>query len=110
LDGGTLPLSANRIGDVEVDFRAVEGSVLLVERVCDRGAIERGFELRFRMIPGGHLSHELVRPRRELRREWKTEITVHLLHQPNQPLDLVTDLILRDKAVSIVLGELTHAS
>ena len=47
--------------------------------------------------------------RRQLRRERQAEVAVDALHQPDQPLDLVADLLRRHEAVRVVLRELADA-
>ena len=63
LDRRALPFPADRVGDVEIDLRAVERAVLLVDGVGHAGALERRLQLRLGMIPGGDFAHELVRAR-----------------------------------------------
>ena len=41
LNRAALPLAAERVGDVEVDLRAVERAVAVVDRVRLAGALER---------------------------------------------------------------------
>ena len=40
LDRRALPLSANRIGDIEVDLRPVERAILFVDRIRQPGVLE----------------------------------------------------------------------
>src|SRR5207253_11123039 len=51
LDRGALPFPAQRVGNVEVDLRTVEGAVLRIQFVGQLRTIERGLELRFRVVP-----------------------------------------------------------
>jgi hypothetical protein len=59
LDRGALPLAAERVGDVEVDLRAVEGAVAFVDRVRLAGAVERLAQRGLGVVPRGHLAQEL---------------------------------------------------
>ena len=61
------------------------------------------------MRPGRGLAHVFVRHGRELGRERQVEVVVHPLHQPDEPLDFVADLLGRDEAVRVVLRELPDA-
>jgi hypothetical protein len=70
---------------------------------------ERVFQLPLGMIPGGDLAEEFRRTSAQLRRDGQAEIIVDALHETDQPLDLVADLVLHDEAVPIVLRELPHA-
>src|SRR5439155_9204621 len=92
LDRRALPLAADRVGDIEVDLWPVERPVALIERVRHAGAIERRFQLRFGVIPGGDLAEKLRRPRGQFRRERQPEIAVYALHQTDQPFDFRADL------------------
>src|SRR5689334_16555251 len=60
LNRRALPLSSNGIGDVEVDLRAVEGAVLRIQCVLEACALERGAQLRLRMIPRRHVTKEFI--------------------------------------------------
>src|SRR4029077_12529880 len=103
LDRRTLPLSADRVRYIKIDLWSVERAVLLVDRVVHARAVERGLELCLGMVPGGHLAEEFVWAGRQFRRKRKSEIVVDALHEANQPLDLVADLILGHETVRIVL-------
>ena len=94
LDRGALPLPADRVGDVEVDLRAVERAVAFVERVAARRrASSARFSSRLGVVPRR-------RPRRETRPAASTslhlglqaEVAVDALHEPQQPLDFLADL------------------
>ena len=61
LDGGALPLPADRVGDVEVDLRAVKGAVALVDVIRLPGALERTLERGLGAIPGRDFAQELRR-------------------------------------------------
>ncbi len=41
LDRGELPVAADRVADIDVDLRPVEGAVALVDRVLEPGPVER---------------------------------------------------------------------
>ena len=61
LNGRALPLAADRVGDVEVDFRPVERPVAFVQRVRLPGVFERRLELCLGRIPRRDLAEELRR-------------------------------------------------
>ena len=63
LNRRALPVSANGVSNVEVNFRPVKRAVFLVERIRHLGIIERRPELRLCMIPGSNLTQKLIGPR-----------------------------------------------
>src|SRR5262245_54824909 len=92
LDGGTLPLPADRVGNVKIDLRTVERAVALIDRIGLAGAVEGGLELGLGMIPRLDRAHEFLGPGRQLDRVLEPEVVVHALHQTEQALDLLADL------------------
>jgi hypothetical protein len=51
LDRAELPLAADRVGDVEVDLRAVERAVAGLELVGQAGLLEGGLERGLGLVP-----------------------------------------------------------
>ena len=56
LDCCALPIAANRVGYIEINFRPVKGAVFFVNRIRHPGAFEGSFELRFGMVPCRYLT------------------------------------------------------
>src|SRR5688500_16205820 len=96
LNRRALPLAADRIGHIEVDFRSVERAVLLVDREPHLGALERRFQLRFGMPPCRLLAHMVVRHRRQLCAEGQTKVAIHALYELDQAFHFFADLLRRD--------------
>ncbi len=65
LDGGHLPLAPERVVDVDVDLRCVEGAVLGLHLVADVGCGERFADQLFGTFPERGIAERLVRLRRE---------------------------------------------
>ena len=61
------------------------------------------------MIPRFDGAEEFGGPSRKLHLGCQPEIRIHALHQPQQPLDFLSDLRLHDEAVRVVLAELADA-
>ena len=92
LDRRALPFPPDRVGDVEVDLRAVERPVAFVQRVRLARSLERGLELRLGVVPRLHRAQKFGRTRGELASGVRAEVGIHPLHQPEQPLDFFADL------------------
>ena len=76
LDGAALPLPAQRVGDVEIDLRAVEGALPGFEHVGLLGGIEGLAERRLGGVPRRDLAQELLGPRGQLGRVLQAEVAV----------------------------------
>src|SRR5262249_4731332 len=109
LDRRALPLAADRVRHVEVDLRPVERAVAVVDREREPGALHRVLQLRFGVAPRRFLAEMVLGHRRQLRRVGQAEIAVYALHETNQALDLLADLLRRDETVRVVLRELAYA-
>ena len=60
-------------------------------------------------VPRGDVAQKFLRSRGQLGRERQTEIAVHALHEPQQPLDFLADLVLGHEAMGVVLRKLADA-
>ena len=109
LDGGALPLSAERIDDVEVDLGAVEGAVAVIDDEGDVVGVERPLERGLGLVPECRLAHEVGGTGGELHAELQVEEGVDALDHADDVRDLLLDLLLGHKEVGIVLRELAHA-
>ena len=110
LNRGALPLAADGVGDVEVDLRAVERPVALVDGVALARRLQRPPQLGLGVVPrvdrrpgtpraGSTASSGVLQP----------EVAVDPLDQAQQPLDLFANLRLHHEAVRVVLRELPDA-
>ena len=110
LDGGELPVAADRVGEMEVDLRAVERALALRHGVRLAPLVERALE---RL--GGFGPHLLVADRlaglcRELdARLAEPERLVDVEGQLHHADDLVDELVAPAEDVRVVLGETAHA-
>ena len=68
LDGAELPRAADRVGDVEVDLRAVERAVALLQLVRPARRLERRAQRALGAIPHLVGADALLGARRELER------------------------------------------
>ena len=109
LDGAALPGAADGILEVEVDLRAVEGAVALVDHVFHAQIVQRALQ-----AVGGLRPH-LVRADGVLRAGGQFDVIleakdrVDLVDEPVNALDLVADLLRGHEDVGVVLREAAHA-
>ena len=106
LAGAALPGAAQRIGDVEVDLRPVEGAVAGVERVLAVLALQRGAQRLLGLLPLLVAADRLLGPGRELDPHvLEAEPRVKLVDRLADPGHLADDLLRRAVDVGVVLGE-----
>ena len=109
LDRGHLPLTTERVVDVDVDLGRVERAVLGLQLVADIGRGERLPGQLLGALPERRIADRLVGLRRKAESRGQPEPAVRLLDLPKQCHDLVGQLIGSDVEVGIVLDELAHA-
>ncbi len=109
LNGAQLPAPADRVGDVEIDLRAVERPVARLELVRHAGRLEGAAQRGLRAIPHLVAADPRLRPGGEPEAGLQPERAVVGEDEVHQELHLVHDLALRQKHVAVVLGELPHA-
>src|SRR6185369_9052628 len=80
LDRSALPFAPDGIGDIEIDFRPIEGAVTFIQGVTLPGLVQSGFELAFCRVPGFDFTQEFRWPCRKLRLVHQSEITVNFLY------------------------------
>ena len=111
LQGADLPLAAERVLHLEVDLRAVEGAVALVDFVIAFAvlAVEDLLELFFRNIPRLDVAHKVVGARRKLRLAAHAERRIDLVGDVHDVAHLSGDLVFHEEGVVVVLTEELHA-
>ena len=111
LQGADLPLAAERVLHLEVDLRAVEGAVALVDFVIALAvlAVEDLLELFFRNIPRLDVAHKVVGARRKLRFAAHAERRIDLVGDVHDVAHLSGDLVFHEEGVVVVLTEELHA-
>src|SRR5687767_7425207 len=105
----TLPLSTDRVDELEVELGTVKRSATFVDLVRLATALQHLGEQVLRLRPPRRISKRFVRACRELDGVWISEGLEHLVAEIEKPLDLRRDLLRRTEDVRIVLGEATHA-
>ena len=109
LDGAELPLTADRVADLEVDLRPVEGPGALVDAPRDFELVERRGQRRLRLAPGRLRAERLLGPRRELDVDLlETERAVDLEDHVHHHVHLGLDVLLGAEYVGVVLRERPH--
>ena len=109
LAGAALPRAPERVGDVEVDLRAVEGALPRADLVLAALALERLAQPRLGALPLLVAADRLLRAGRELDPDVvEPEAGVELVDRLADRVDLVGDLVERAVDVRVVLGEGAH--
>ena len=95
LDRAHLPRAAEHVGHVQVDLRAVEGAVALVDRVRDPAPLERGAQRALGEVPLLVGAELVLGPRGELEARLDAEELVEVGREVERGEDLVLDLLRR---------------
>ena len=111
LNRSALPLSAERILNLQVDLRSVESAVALVDFKAAFTVLvgENLLESCLRAIPDFDVTHEVIRARGELSAVGHAESRIDLIRNRDDIRDLRFDLIFRNEGVVIVLTEFLDA-
>ena len=109
LDRTALPRTADRILEVEVDLRAVERAIALIDDVVEAAVLEGLAQAVRREFPVLIRAHGIIRARRELGDVRQAERVVDFIEEVDRVLDLLLDLIRRDEEMRIVLREVADA-
>mmetsp|Transcript_30352 Transcript_30352/g.51992 ORF Transcript_30352/g.51992 Transcript_30352/m.51992 type:complete len:288 (-) Transcript_30352:750-1613(-) len=110
LDGGALPAAADRILDLDVDLRPVEGSSALVHRILPLLSLERSDQSLGGLLPYVIAAHALGGSRAQ--HDFKlreAELAQHLLDQSQHANDLIFKLRGQTENVRIVLRKPAHS-
>ena len=107
LDRAQLPGPADGVAHIDVDLRAVEGGVALLDLVGQAVAVERLAQGLGGLLPDLVGAHVLFRVLgRQVRRELgEPEGAQHAHDEVEERGDLVTELVLGAEDVAVVLGE-----
>ena len=108
LDGGHLPLAAERVLDEDVDLRRVERAAALVERVGHAVLVESLAQPALGSLPELVRPEALLRSGGQLRARLEAERGVLLAHQRQGEAQLVVDLVVPAEDVGVVLRQLAH--
>lgn len=109
MDRSALPRSAERVFEVEVDFRTVERAVALVYRVRKTEFVERGDKSLRSRLPVLVAAHTVFGAGGKFDRILESEFSVDLVDKVNDSDDLVGDLLARHKDMCVVLRKATNA-
>ena len=109
LDGTALPGAAEAVFQMEVDLRAVERAVALVDDIGLAELVERGDKAVGRDFPLLVRADMVLRHGGQLHMVLEAEERVHIVNELGHALDLVLDLIGRHEDVRIVLREAADA-
>ena len=104
-----LPRAADRVGHVEVDLRAVERAVALVELVRQVVVVQRALQRGLGAVPHVLGADPLLGPRRELQARLEAELLVDREAEVEAADDLFLDLVLGGEDVRVVLGDVADA-
>ena len=105
LDGTALPGTAEAVGQVEVDLRAVERAVALVDSILHTHAVEGHAKAFGRKLPVLIGTHGVLGTGGKLDLEGEAELLVVVGDELRGLRDLFRDLVGADIQVRIVLGE-----
>ena len=94
---------------MEVDLRAVERAIALIDDVVEAAVLESLAQAVRREFPVLIRAHGIIRARRELGDVRQTERVVDFIEEVDRVLDLLLDLIRRDEEMRIVLREVADA-
>ena len=110
LDGGHLPLAAERVVDVDVDLGRVEGAVPGLDGVLHAGSVEGVLHEASRRAPTGPGRRAPCRDawRRRSAAPGRTRSSSRG-SRPSEPFDLIGQLVGAHVAVGVVLDEVAHA-
>ena len=109
LQCAALPLPADGVGELEVEFRPIERPVARIQRVPDPGLLHRAPERRFRPVPGLVGSRADFRPIGKPRLHLlETEVPVNSRQQVAETAGFRVDLVLGAEDMGVVLDETTH--
>ena len=109
LDRAALPGAAEAVFQMEVDLRAIERTVALVDDIGLAKLVERGDEAVCRNLPLLVRANVILRHGGQLHVVLEAEERVHVVDELGHALDLVLDLIGRHEDVRIVLREAADA-
>ena len=109
LHGAALPRTAERVLQVEVDLRAVEGAVALVELVIHAKLRQSRLQAVLRSLPVLIGAHGVVGAGGKLHMVLEAELLVHRVDKAHDAHDLVGELVGAHEQVRIVLVEAAHA-
>ena len=109
LNGAALPGTTQAVTQVEVNLRAVERAVALVDDIGHAQLLQGRFQAVGRILPVLVGAHRILRAGGQLDKVFKAELGVHLIDQRHHPGDLIGNLLAGHEDMGIILGEAAHA-
>mmetsp|Transcript_63967 Transcript_63967/g.164651 ORF Transcript_63967/g.164651 Transcript_63967/m.164651 type:complete len:517 (-) Transcript_63967:590-2140(-) len=110
LDCPTLMVASKCILQGDVDLRAVERSIALVESPLFPGRVQSLSQLLLGAVPELDAAEGLLWPRAQLQGKFEAEELVHVEDKAQGRRDLAADLVLAAEDVRVVLLEAAHTS
>jgi hypothetical protein len=106
LDGSALPASLEAVANVEIDLRAVEGSIPRVELVRQVASFQRSLKGSLSKVPNLIAADALGGPGGEFNADIvESEGAVDLFEEIHQPHDFFFDLVRGAEEMGVVLSE-----
>ena len=109
LNRAALPGASQAVAQVEVDLRAVERAVALVDDIRHVELLQRLNQAVGRRLPILIAAHAVLRAGGKLDEVIKAELAVHLIDEADHADDLVGDLVGAHEDMRVVLREAAHA-
>ena len=108
LNRTALPCSADRILQMEVDFRSVKSAVSFVYHIIHPCFFQSATQAFRCQLPILIAADTVFRTSGKLYMIRESELAVYFIDQPHNPLDLICYLFLRHKNMGIILSEAAH--
>ncbi|EKD61350.1 MAG: hypothetical protein ACD_54C00275G0001 [uncultured bacterium] len=109
LEGAALPFAANRVGQFEIELRAVERAIALVDLVGQFQPLNRGFQRVFGLVPHLVRAHAHIRAGGKLDvKLLKAKVFVDRRQQRDEVGAFLLDLIFGAEDMRVILHETTH--
>ena len=108
LNRSALPGTSDAVHQMEVNLRAVEGSVSLVDDIGKTQLVQSSLKGRGRHLPVLVASHGILGTGGQLHMVLEAEQGIGIIDQSYHALDLILDLLRRHENMRIVLGEAAH--
>ena len=109
LDGAALPCASQRVLKVEVELRAVEGSVALVDDIALAHLGDGFLKGVLGKLPVGLVAHVILGHGGKLDLVWQAEERIHLVKELDNALNLVLHLVPCHEDMRVVLSEASYA-
>ena len=108
LNCSQLMKPSKTILNLNINFRSIKSSISSIEFPGSVHLIQNTFELFFSWVPKLNISNELLRSGREFQTVLESKKTINKINELKLSDDLILNLILSTKNMSIVLMELSY--